>query len=192
MVRFIVCVWKWFWSPTSKYSWGAILVAGGIGGVVFWGGFNTFMEYTNTLQFCVSCHEMDQLVFQEYKKTIHYTNRTGVRVICSDCHVPKEWTPKLIRKIRATNELFHKILGTIDTPEKFEAKRLEMAESVWKAMKANDSQECRNCHSFEAMDFKKQQRRPREKHPEAMREGKTCIDCHKGVAHSLPEDYEKD
>ncbi|MCH7692929.1 MAG: NapC/NirT family cytochrome c [Proteobacteria bacterium] len=190
MVRFIVCVWKWFWSPTSKYSWGAILVAGGIGGVVFWGGFNTFMEYTNTLQFCVSCHEMDQLVFQEYKKTIHYTNRTGVRVICSDCHVPKEWTPKLIRKIQATNELFHKILGSIDTPEKFEAKRLEMAEHVWASMEASDSRECRNCHSFEAMDFEKQRRRVRKIHPEAMREGKTCIDCHKGIAHKLPEDYD--
>ena len=190
MVRFIVCVWKWFWSPTSKYSWGAILVAGGIGGVVFWGGFNTFMEYTNTLQFCVSCHEMDQLVFQEYKKTIHYTNRTGVRVICSDCHVPKEWTPKLIRKIQATNELFHKILGSIDTPEKFEAKRLEMAENVWASMEATDSRECRNCHSFEAMDFEKQPRRVRKIHPEAMREGKTCIDCHKGIAHKLPEDYD--
>ncbi|MCH8213978.1 MAG: NapC/NirT family cytochrome c [Proteobacteria bacterium] len=190
MVRFIICVWKWFWSPTSKYSWGAILVAGGIGGVVFWGGFNTFMEYTNTLQFCVSCHEMDQLVFQEYKKTIHYTNRTGVRVICSDCHVPKEWTPKLIRKIQATNELFHKILGSIDTPEKFEAKRLEMAEHVWASMEASDSRECRNCHSFEAMDFEKQRRRVRKIHPEAMREGKTCIDCHKGIAHKLPEDYD--
>ena len=190
MVRFIVCVWKWFWSPTSKYGWGAILVAGGIGGIVFWGGFNTFMEYTNTLQFCVSCHEMDQLVYREYKKTIHYTNRTGVRVICSDCHVPKEWTPKLIRKIRATNELFHKILGSIDTPEKFEAKRLELAEHVWASMEASDSRECRNCHSFEAMDFEKQRRRVRKIHPEAMREGKTCIDCHKGVAHKLPEGYD--
>ena len=190
MVRFIVCAWKWFWSPTDKYGWGAILVAGGIAGIVFWGGFNTFMEYTNTLQFCVSCHEMDQLVYQEYKKTIHYANRTGVRVICSDCHVPKEWTPKLIRKVQATNELFHKILGSINTPEKFEAKRLELAEHVWASMEATDSRECRNCHSFEAMDFEKQRRRVRKIHPEAMREGKTCIDCHKGVAHKLPEGYE--
>ena len=192
MVRFIVRVWKWFWSPTDKYGWGAILVAGGIAGIVFWGGFNTFMEYTNTLQFCVSCHEMDQLVYQEYKKTIHYANRTGVRVICSDCHVPKEWTPKLIRKVQATNELFHKFLGSINTPEKFEAKRLQLAENVWASMEASDSRECRNCHSFEAMDFDRQRRRVRKIHPEAMREGKTCIDCHKGIAHKLPEDYEKD
>ena len=135
---------------------------------------------------------MDQLVYREYKKTIHYKNRTGVRVICSDCHVPREWTPKLIRKVQATNELFHKFLGSIDTPEKFEAKRLELAEYVWASMEASDSRECRNCHSFEAMDFKKQQRRPQSKHPEAMKEGNTCIDCHKGIAHKLPDDYEKD
>jgi nitrate/nitrite reductase NapC/NirT family c-type cytochrome len=184
--------WRWFWRPSSKYTWGAIFVMGGVAGIIFWGGFNTFMEYTNTLKFCISCHEMEQNVYQEYKTTIHYKNRTGVRVICSDCHVPKEWTPKLIRKIKASNELLHKVLGSINTKEKFEAKRLELAENVWAAMKANDSHECRNCHSFEAMDFKKQKSRPRQKHPKAVKQGKTCIDCHKGVAHKLPEGYEEE
>jgi nitrate/nitrite reductase NapC/NirT family c-type cytochrome len=184
--------WRWFWRPSSKYTWGAIFVMGGVAGIIFWGGFNTFMEYTNTLKFCISCHEMEQNVYQEYKTTIHYKNRTGVRVICSDCHVPKEWTPKLIRKIKASNELLHKVLGSINTKEKFEAKRLELAENVWAAMKANDSHECRNCHSFEAMDFKAQKSRPRKKHPKAMKQGKTCIDCHKGIAHKLPEGYEEE
>ncbi len=184
--------WQWFWRPSGKYTWGGIFVVGGIAGIVFWGGFNTFMEYTNTLQFCISCHEMEQSVFQEYKETIHYKNRTGVRTICADCHVPKEWTPKLIRKIKASNELFHKVIGSIDTKEKFEAKRLEMAEKVWATMEANDSHECRNCHSFQAMNFKKQQKRPQRKHPKAMKQGKTCIDCHKGIAHKLPEGYEEE
>ena len=183
-------LWKWFWSPTSRFSLGALVVAGGIGGVIFWGGFNTFMEYTNTLEFCVSCHEMDQMVYQEYKKTVHYKNRTGVRVVCSDCHVPKEWGPKLIRKIKASRELWHKMLGTIDTPEKFEAKRLERAQNVWASMEASDSHECRNCHTYHAMDFKKQSRRGREKMQKAMEKGKTCIECHKGIAHKLPKGME--
>ena len=184
--------WQWFWRPSGKYAWGGILIVGGLAGIIFWGGFNTFMEYTNTLKFCVSCHEMEQSVFQEYKETIHYKNRTGVRTICADCHVPKEWTPKLIRKIKASNELFHKVIGSIDTKEKFEAKRLELAEKVWATMEANDSHECRNCHSFQAMDFQKQKKRPQKKHPKAMKQGKTCIDCHKGIAHKLPEDYEEE
>lgn len=182
----------WWSKPSSQFGFGSIFVVGAVFGVVFWGGFNTFMEYTNTLEFCVSCHEMEQWVYKEYQSTIHYKNRTGVRVICSDCHVPKDWTAKLVRKIKASNELFHKLLGSINTAEKFEAKRLELAETVWASMQATDSRECRNCHSFGAMEFKMQARRPREKHPKAAKAGKTCIDCHKGIAHSLPEDYEKD
>ncbi len=185
-------LWKWFWGPTAKYGWGGIFLVGGVAGIIFWGGFNTFMEYTNTLGFCVSCHEMDQLVYQEYKKTVHYKNRTGVRVVCSDCHVPKDWTPKLIRKIKASNEIFHKILGSVNTKEKFEAKRLQLATNVWNSMKATDSRECRNCHSFEAMDFHKQSRRGSEKMQAAMKEGKTCIECHKGIAHKLPKGMEDD
>jgi nitrate/TMAO reductase-like tetraheme cytochrome c subunit len=184
--------WWFFWRPSTTFGWGALVILGAIGGVVFWGGFNTFMEYTNTLEFCVSCHEMEQTVYQEYKRSNHFTNRTGVRVICSDCHVPKDWTAKLVRKVRATNELFHKLIGTIDTREKFEANRLEMAERVWASMESSDSRECRNCHSFQAMNMDVQGRRPQKKHPEAMKAGKTCIECHKGVAHKLPKSQEDD
>jgi len=65
-------------------------------GIIFWGGFNTAMEATNTLEFCVSCHEMEDNVYQEYKPTIHYANRTGVRATCSDCHVPDPWVHKVV------------------------------------------------------------------------------------------------
>jgi nitrate/TMAO reductase-like tetraheme cytochrome c subunit len=163
-----------------------LFAAGGVSGVLFWGGFNTYMEYTNTLEFCVSCHEMDQLVYQEYKKSSHYSNPSGVRVVCSDCHVPREWTAKLVRKIQATNELYHKVAGTVDTPEKFEARRPYLAERVWNSMKASDSRECRNCHSYAAMAFHKQGARAREKMEPARDKGETCIECHKGVAHKLP------
>ncbi len=185
-------LWRFFWRPSAKYGWGGFVILGGIAGVILWGGFNTFMEHTNTLEFCISCHEMEQTVYQEYKRSNHYTNRAGVRAICSDCHVPRDWTLKLVRKIRATNELFHKLIGTSNTPEKFEANRLEMAERGWSSMEATDSRECRNCHSFQAMNGDVQARRPRQKHPEAMRDGKTCIECHKGVAHKLPEGEDDD
>jgi len=108
-------------------------------GVIFWGSFNTAMEVTNTLDFCISCHEMEENVFREYQKTIHYTNRSGVRATCSDCHVPRPWIHKVVRKIRASNEVFHKILGTINTPEKFDAKRLHLAKNVWHEMKSTET-----------------------------------------------------
>lgn len=191
-MQLLKSLWKRFWSPAGRYSFGAIFILGGFLGVMFWGGFNTYMEYTNTLGFCISCHDMRQTVYEEYKQSTHYKNASGVRAVCSDCHVPKEWTAKLFRKIRATNELFHKVIGSIDTPEKFEAKRMELAETVWKSMKANDSRECRNCHTPESMNFRKQKKRSAKKMQAGFKAGKTCIDCHKGVAHELPAEYDKD
>ncbi len=186
-MNFIKRFWKTLWNPSARWSLGALLVAGGIGGILFWGGFHWALEVTNTEKFCISCHEMKNTVYQELTRTVHFTNRTGVRATCPDCHVPKEWFPKIIRKIKASNELLHKMLGTIDTPEKFEKHRKVMAERVWAEMKANDSHECRNCHNFNSMDFAKQKEWSAPVHQNAMKEGGTCIDCHKGIAHKLPE-----
>jgi cytochrome c-type protein NapC len=157
-------------------------------GVIFWGGFNTAMEATNTLDFCISCHEMKDNVYQEYKKTIHYTNRSGVRATCSDCHVPDPWVHKVVRKIQASNEVLHKVLGSINTPEKFDQKRLKLAKNVWKAMKETDSRECRNCHNFNSMNPEDQKGRARKQHMNGMEAGNTCIDCHKGIAHNKVHD----
>lgn len=161
-------------------------------GIIFWGGFNTALEATNSLGFCTSCHQMDT-VFKEYKTTVHYQNASGVRAICPDCHVPKAWGPKVWAKTKATmNELPKTIFGVMKTPEEFEAKRLDLAEDVWASMKATNSRECRNCHSVEAMKLDKQGRSARKKHSlERMaKRNETCIDCHKGIAHHLPKGYE--
>jgi cytochrome c-type protein NapC len=178
---------KFLLHPTAKYSVITLGVAGVVAGILFWGAFNWTVELTNTETFCISCHEMRVNVYEEYKDTIHYNNRSGVRATCPDCHVPKEWHYKMVRKVQATNELLHKVLGSIDTPEKFEAKRLELAENVWETMKETDSRECRNCHDFESMDYMAQGRRAVDQHIEGFDEDKTCIDCHKGIAHSLPK-----
>lgn len=154
-----------------------------ITGIIFWGGFNTAMEATNTLDFCTSCHEMRDTVFVEYKKSVHYSNRTGVRASCSDCHVPKDWVHKIIRKVQASGELYHKLMRTIDTPEKFEERRLYLANRVWATMKSTDSRECRNCHAWDAMALDTQKPTAKRRHRKAMEIGETCIDCHKGIAH---------
>lgn len=159
-----------------------------VAGIIFWGGFNTAMEATNTKEFCVSCHEMNDFVYQEYQGTIHDVNRSGVGAVCSDCHVPKDWTHKIIRKIKASREVWGKITGTINTREKFEAKRLHVAMNEWERMKKTDSIECRNCHDFESMMPEFQKPRARAQHLNAMKTGQTCIDCHKGIAHSDARD----
>jgi len=128
-------IWGIARRPSVKYSILTLLIAGFFSGIIFWGGFNTAMEATNSMEFCISCHEMRDNVYQEYKQTIHYSNRSGVRAACSDCHVPKDWTHKIIRKIQASKEVYGKVFGTIDTKEKFEAKRLELARNEWARMK---------------------------------------------------------
>ena len=179
---------KIFWqrlSRPSKAASGVLLGLGFVGGILFWGAFNTGMEATNTEAFCSSCHAP---IVAEIRETIHYSNRSGVRAICSDCHVPHEWTDKIIRKVQASKELVAYALGTIGTLEKFHARRGYLANREWQRMKANDSRECRNCHNFDFMDFSEQGRRSVAQHSTALASGeKTCVDCHKGIAHRLPD-----
>lgn len=174
--------------PSRYFSLGFLTLGGFIAGIVFWGGFNTAVEVTNTEAFCISCHEMQDNVFSELRSTIHYSNRSGVRATCPDCHVPHNWTDKMARKMQASKEVWGKVFGTINTREKFLAKRRELAEHEWARLEANDSLECRNCHNFEYMDYTLQSKRARDQHSTVLAQGeKTCIDCHKGVAHELPD-----
>ena len=186
--RVVVDFWRTMNRPSRHLSLGVLTIGGFLGGVLFWGGFNTALEATNTESFCVSCHEMRDNVFAELKSTIHYTNRSGVRATCPDCHVPHDWTDKIARKMQASKEVWGKIFGTISTREKFLDKRLELAQHEWARFKANDSLECRNCHDYGSMDFTRQSPRAAEMHSTYLaKKEKTCIDCHKGIAHHLPD-----
>lgn len=184
MLKLIKRFWHWFRTP-SRIAVGVLITLSFIAGIVFWGGFNTALEYTNTEEFCSSCHMND--VVPEYRHSVHYMNRSGVKATCSNCHLPHEFIPKWTRKIKAAGEVYSYIMGHVDTKEKFEAHRLEMAQREWARMKANNSQECRNCHHFDAMDFSQQKTVAERMHSLAIQEGKTCIDCHKGIAHQLPD-----
>ena len=144
---FVVELWDVLRRPSSVFGLGVLVLAGFVAGVVFWGGFNTALELTNTEKFCTGCHEMRDNVFAELKSTIHFSNRSGVRASCPDCHVPHNWTDKIARKMQASKEVWGHLFGSIDTREKFVDHRLELALHEWARFKANDSLECRNCHS---------------------------------------------
>ncbi|MCU4676706.1 cytochrome c3 family protein [Catenovulum sp. 2E275] len=188
MIKWLKFVWQIFKRPSVHFSLGFLTLGGFIAGIIFWGGFNTALELTNREEFCIGCHEMEANVYQELQSTIHYSNRSGVRATCPDCHVPHEWTDKIARKMAASKEVWGKVFGTINTREKFLDKRRELAEHEWARLKANDSLECRNCHNFNSMDFTMQSQRAVAMHSSALANGeKTCIDCHKGIAHQLPD-----
>jgi len=162
---------------------GALFLAG----ILSLGAVNAFFEYTSTTEFCTSCHTM-QWNKAEWAETVHFKNRVGVKAECRDCHVPQEFFPKTVAKVMAVKDIYHHLVGTIDTKEKFEAHRWVMANRVWAKMKETNSRECRTCHEFGDMDLTLQGRSAQRKHEKAPLEGKTCIDCHKGIAHRLPEE----
>ncbi|MFZ2302377.1 MAG: NapC/NirT family cytochrome c [Gallionella sp.] len=180
---------QFFCRPSTRFSLLTLLGGGFIAGIIFLGGFNTVMHATNTEAFCIGCHEM-RGNYEEYKKTIHYSNRTGVRATCPDCHVPKEFIPKMLRKFEARHDVWARFTGKVDTPEKFEANRKAMAEREWARMKASDSSTCRSCHTYGGMNSEMQDPAAVKKHTAAAQagSGKTCIDCHQGIAHELPKD----
>lgn len=179
--------WQIISKPSVHLSFGFLTMGGFIAGIIFWGGFNTALEVTNTEEFCIGCHEMQDNVYVELQETIHWQNRSGVRATCPDCHVPHNWTDKIARKMQASKEVWGAIFGTIDTREKFLAKRGELAQHEWDRLTANNSLECKNCHNYDSMDFNMMSERARVQMKMAAERDQSCIDCHKGIAHHLPE-----
>lgn len=162
----------------------------GVVGILLWVGFNNLVALTNTESFCIGCHALRNTVYKEYQQSPHYKTASGVTATCPDCHVPKPFMAKMVRKVQASNDIYHALRGTIDTPEKFEIRRKVLAERVWATMRETDSRECRSCHSSARMALELQDKQARKKHDPARMaaRGETCIDCHKGIAHQLPKD----
>ena len=165
-----------------------VLVAGGfIAGAAFWALFNAGMDATNQEEFCLSCHTMNDNLLPELQKTVHWQNRSGVRAKCPDCHVPHDFTDKVARKMQASREVLAHVTGTIGTREKFKEHRIVLAQREWERFKANDSKECRNCHDYASMDFNKMRVTSQMIMRSAAERNVGCIDCHKGIAHQLPD-----
>jgi len=177
---------QWLRSINIFVAVGVALLVGLAGGLILWGGFNVVAAATSTNEFCTSCHEMAAPASQ-YQQSPHYKNEYGVRADCADCHVPKPFVPRVIHMVLALRDVWGHLTGIIDTSEKYQAHRLEMAEITWREMEADNSLGCRSCHSFEAMDFAKQPAAAASVMHPAMAAGTACISCHKGIAHGLPE-----
>ncbi len=186
VIRPLKSLWKTLSRPAQYLSLGTIAIASFVMGIIFWGGFNTALEATNTEAFCISCHSMRDTVYPELQGTVHWSNHSGVRATCPDCHVPHNWTHKIARKMQASKEVWGAVFGTIDTPEKFEAKRLELASHEWARLSANKSLECKNCHSYSSMKWEDMSPLAAKQMKSAAERDQSCIDCHKGIAHHLP------
>lgn len=190
MKSLILKMWHTMTRPAVHISLGVLTLGGFIAGVIFWGGFNTALEATNTEEFCISCHTMRDNVYQELQTTVHWKNHSGVRATCPDCHVPHEWTAKIARKMQASKEVFAQIFGDLDTPEKFEERRIELANTNGIALRRTNLWSVKNCHNYESMDFDQMSATARIQMKQAAERDQSCIDCHKGIAHNLPKNME--
>jgi nitrate/TMAO reductase-like tetraheme cytochrome c subunit len=183
-------LWRWLFSPSARWSVFTLVLAGLLFGAIGVIGTQVALAVTGTDEFCgTACHSHAKFVYPEHQKSSHYANRTGVRAMCTDCHVPHQYPDKLIYKARAgITDAFAELKGVIATQEKFERERWRMANIVWNEMRANNSANCRTCHDDGAWDNKKQSEDAIKQHKKFSAGKATCIDCHTGVAHKEPEE----
>ena len=176
-------------SVRERSAW-ALLFLGAVFGAIGLAGSHYAIEATSSTDFCISCHEMHTNAYAEAEGSAHQFNPSGVAADCADCHIPQALGPKLLRKAQSVREVYgHFVTGVIDTPEKYSKHRVDMATQVWRVMKRTDSRECRECHDVELMMFSGQTAGASSSHKSAFGLGRTCVDCHQGIAHDLPEGW---
>jgi cytochrome c-type protein NapC len=153
------------------------------------------VEATGTNEFCsTACHERGGMATpaKEWKQSVHYANPKGVQAGCHDCHIPHTYPDLLIVKAKSgITDAYSTMMGTISTPEKYEANRWRMANEVWEEMRKTDSVTCRHCHNFtpEVLAVQaKDNEMAAQMHKSRKEQKMTCIDCHQGVAHKVPDD----
>lgn len=179
--------------PSQKWLLGiplGALVAFVLGAAAL-GTFNWVLHQTGTNEFCYVCHSHELFIKPEYEASTHFSNAAGVEASCSDCHVPHGWWGTVWLKTRATLDILPELTGKIGTVEKYEAHRREMAMAVWKDYLNRDSDYCATCHSLERMVLENQDRRAQRKHASAVESGESCIECHQGIVHKLPENWKE-
>ena len=161
-------------------------------GAVALGSTNYILHETSSTEFCYACHSHEAFIKPEYESSSHFSNLSGVRAECADCHLPHDnWFELVWTKAVVSLDIIPEMMGKLDTQEKYDEHRAEMAASVWKQFRGNDSKFCRSCHSLDAMDLETQERRKARRHSQAAENGDTCIDCHWGIVHTPPENAEE-
>lgn len=181
---------RWLSSPSARWSVAALLLVGVVLGATSVAGTQVALAVTGSDAFCGNaCHSHEKFVFPDHKLSAHYTNRTGVRATCSDCHVPHNIAAKMVYKARAgIVDAIAEARGTISTQEKFDKERWRLANIVWTEMRENNSANCRSCHDPAAWSAAKQNDDAQKQHKKFFSGKATCIECHTGVAHKEPEE----
>ena len=187
-----------FWTKPNK-KWllgiplgGFVMLAIGAAGLQI---MNTILHETSKTEFCLACHSHTVNIKPEYEASGHANNTVGVRAECAECHLPSmedRWIHYVMRKMVVSLDIIPELQGKITDPADYEAHRAEMEKATWIEFRENDSEYCKHCHKAEHMVLENQGPMARRRHEMSMEKGGyTCIDCHQGLVHKLPEDWEK-
>jgi len=158
-------------------------------GAVALGTFNWVLHETGQNEFCFTCHSHELFIRPEYEASSHFSNTAGVQANCGDCHIPHGWWGTVWLKTRASLDILPELTGKLGTAEKFEAQRREMAMAVWRDYLNRESDYCGTCHALDRMLMENQERRAARRHAKAQETGQSCIECHQGIVHKLPENW---
>ena len=144
------------------------LLAGVFIGIALLAGTSSAMTYTDSADFCSSCHVMDE-AYDSFKSSNHAS------LSCNDCHAPTEnLASKLAFKAKAGgSHMYMNTIGRNDIPDVLYAKDASV-----EVIEAN----CISCHEAGLSNV--------EYHD--VKEG-GCIDCHRDVPHGngmyKPDDW---
>lgn len=133
-----------------------VALVGLVVGIVLIVGAQKTLEYTDSPEFCASCHIMKAPVAT-------MLNSSHAQLSCNDCHLPHESTVgKLVSKARVgLGHIYYNNFASSKIPDVMQA-------TDW-AIEVVD-ENCRSCHSNVLTDV-------------AHDAKELCTDCHRGMPH---------
>ena len=151
-------------------------------------GTQVMVVATGTNEFCGgACHSMQWVAASTRPAATRSTGPACRRA--ATIATFRTTTPRLLwYKAKAgIKDVIGEMRGVIDTEEKFKKERARMAEHVWAEYKANNPPIAGPATRSLVRSSAKQKDFVRPMHEQFLAGQMTCIDCHKGIAHKLPE-----
>ena len=101
---------------------------------------NKVIEYTSTDESCAACH-VHPHVFESWKLSSHFDNKSGIKVHCVECHLPPKGQGYLLAKTKlGINDLYGYLFK--DSAEF----NWEMKSELEHAVKYIPNASCKHCH----------------------------------------------
>jgi nitrate/TMAO reductase-like tetraheme cytochrome c subunit len=182
-------------APARRWLAATLVLVGVVIGIAVAGATTWMVNATSSNNFCATeCHSM-QWAAAAYRKGPHYSNESGVRTSCADCHIPFEDRPATpfqyvfgtlwTKGLDGTQDVVAKTRGVIADRERWDAEKPRLGEKVRAWFQRTNSATCLGCHKLEAFSgeggsaFMKS-----EVHSGALKADKVdCLQCHPGIAH---------